>query len=143
MSTVKQLIREMAKHAFAKKGARCDPCHCNSDVLEYPSVELPGASWSTFFEEDDGPIVRMPVLADRLMEHRQRYPVIRQSSWLERDGHVYMEVPLDAHIPVEFLKSLIDEAYAIILNKLNASARLLVELSGLPYPTTSRNSLIG
>src|SRR5262249_46517697 len=53
--------------------------------------------------------------------------------WMERDGHVQMAVPLDAGLPVEFLKSLIDEAYAIVWNKLDAHGRLMIELAGLPY----------
>src|SRR5262249_17355381 len=103
------------------------------DVLEYPSVELPGALWGVFFEEADGPFVRIPVLADRLKEHRKQYPVIRESGWAERDGHLYMEVPLGAGVPVDFIKSLIDEAYAIVWNKLDRDARRMVELAGQPY----------
>jgi uncharacterized protein YwqG len=133
MPNFKQLIRVLAKHAIAKKGAQQSPSHCNFDVLEYPQVELPGATWTVFFEEGDEPYVHMPVFADRLKEHRTQYPVIRESDWLERDGHIYMEVPLDASLPVEFLKSLIDEAYAIVWNKLDADARLKIELAGQPY----------
>src|SRR5262249_16341620 len=50
-----------------------------------------------------------------------------------RDGHVQMEVPLDAGLPVEFLKSLIDDAYAIAWNKLDEHDRLVIELARLPY----------
>jgi len=133
MPTVKQMIRELAKHAIAKKGARQSPSHCNFDVLEYPSVELAGALWPMFFEEGDGPFARMPVFAAQLREHQQRFPVIRESSWAERDGHIYMEVPLDAGLPVDYLKSLIDEAYALVWNKLDAEDRLKIELAGQPY----------
>jgi uncharacterized protein YwqG len=44
-----------------------------------------------------------------------------------------MEVPLEAGLPVEFLKSLIDEAYLLVWNKLDRGARLKIELAGLPY----------
>src|SRR5438270_8829925 len=59
--------------------------------------------------------------------------MIRQAFWMERDGHVQMEVPLDAGIPVAFLKSLIDEAYALVWKKLDADERLTIELAGMPY----------
>src|SRR5579859_6821471 len=133
MPSVKQNLRELAKHAIAKKGAQQSSTHCNFDVLELPCVQLPGTTWGTFFEEGDDPFARMPVLADRLKEHQKRYPVIRESGWGERDGHIYMDVPLDGEPPLDFIKSLIDEAYAIVWNKLNADARLKIELAGQPY----------
>jgi uncharacterized protein YwqG len=136
VANVKQLIRTLAKHALAKKGARQDSSWCNYDPLEAPHIEVPGVTWGEFFEEDDdgrGPFARIPVYADRLKEYRKRYPVIRESAWLERDGHVQMQVPLDAGIPLAFLKSLIDEAYALVLNKLDADGRLRLELAGAPY----------
>jgi uncharacterized protein YwqG len=136
MPTSTQMIRVLAKHAIGKKGARQSPSWCNFDVLENPHVDLPGATWTQFFEvrQDGGEIVaHMPVLNDALKRHRQEYDVIRESSWLERDGHGYMIVPLGANIPVEYLKSLIDEAYTLAWNKVDAHARLTIELAGLPY----------
>ena len=139
MPPVKQIIRELAKHAIAKKGAVQSPSHCNFDVLEFPSVKLPGVSWGmffeleTFFESERGHVVRIPVLADRIKDHQKRYPVIRESDWMERDGHICMDVPLEEGLPVDFIKSLIDEAYAIVWNKLDGDARLKIELSGQPY----------
>jgi uncharacterized protein YwqG/predicted DNA-binding protein (MmcQ/YjbR family) len=136
MPTVKQLIRELAKYAMAKRGARQDLGWCLYDVLEAPHVDLPGATWGNFFEADenaDGPFARLPVLADALKRHRKKYPVIRPSPWMERDGHVYMEVPLEAGVPVGSLKALIDEAYALVWNKLDANARMKVQLAGQPY----------
>jgi uncharacterized protein YwqG len=59
--------------------------------------------------------------------------MIRESDWGERDGHIYMEIPLDVGLPVEFLKALIDEAYALVWNKLDADARLKIEIAGQPY----------
>jgi uncharacterized protein YwqG len=52
---------------------------------------------------------------------------------MERDGHVYMDVPLEAGVPVADLKALIDEAYALVWNKLDAQERMKVQLAGRPY----------
>lgn len=137
MPTVKQTIRSLAKHAIGKKGARQCSTHRNFDVLEDPHVELSGPlSWMEFFEtedDEDGPVALIPVFAERLKEHRKQYPIIRETDWLERDGHIQMAVPLDASIPVEFIKSLIDEAYAIVWNKLDVTARLKIDMAGMPY----------
>jgi uncharacterized protein YwqG len=136
MPEPKPLIRELAKHAMGKKGAQQNASWCHFDVLEDPHVDLPGAPWSTFFEidETDGEhLVRLPVLKDTLKRLRTKYPVIRESDWIERDGQSYMEIPLDAGLPVDFLKSLIDDAYAIVWKNLNMRARLRLELAGLPY----------
>jgi uncharacterized protein YwqG len=136
MQNVKRLIRELAEYAIGKEGARQSPSWCNFDVMEYPHVDLPGAPWTDFFEVDqngDDHFARLPMLKDALKRHRGQYRVIRESNWIERDGHGYMEVPLDAGLPVEFLKSLIDEAYALVWTKLDAHARLTIELAGLPY----------
>ncbi len=132
----KQLIRALAQHALAKKGAQqaSDWCHC--DPLEEPHVELPGSSWTEFLEvdqHDDEHFARLPVLAQRLKQLRRQYPAIRESEWMARDGHRYMDIPLDAGLPVEVFQALIDEAYAIVWNKLGAEDRLLIELAGLPY----------
>jgi uncharacterized protein YwqG len=136
MPKVKQLIRELAKHALAKRGAQQDSGWSQFDVLVDPHVVVPGALWTDFFEvgeDGDEQVALIPVYADRLEEHRKQYPTIRQTDWMERDGHVQMAVPLDAGLPVKFLKSLIDEAYAIVWNKLDAHGRLKIELAGLPY----------
>src|SRR5205814_4864410 len=76
---------------------------------------------------------RLPVLSDSLDRHRGRYPVIRQADWLERDGHVMLEVPVDAELPIDFLKSLVDDAHAIVWRKLDANGLRMIELSELPY----------
>jgi predicted DNA-binding protein (MmcQ/YjbR family) len=137
MPALKPLIRELAKHAIAKKGAQQDPSWCNLDVLEQPKVSLAGDTlWTEFFivyEHGDEPVAEIYVHEHRLKEHQMRYPVIRRSRWLERDGHIQMEVPLNAGLPSEFLTALIDEAYAIAWNKLGAQDRLKIELAGLPY----------
>ncbi|QVL31679.1 DUF1963 domain-containing protein [Telmatocola sphagniphila] len=136
MPTFKQTIRKLAEYAIAKKGARQSPSQSNFDVHEFPSVQLPGGLWGMFFEIADEPYVRMPVLADRFKEHRKVYPALKKSAWEERDGHIYMEVSLHADLPVEFIKSLIDEAYSIVWNKLDKGARLKIELAGQPYDET-------
>jgi uncharacterized protein YwqG len=137
MPEITQLIRELAKHAIAKKGAQQCASWCNFDVLEEPHVDLPGAaSWTEFFEVDqsgDDHFARIYVYADRLKEHQKRYPIIRETGWMERDGHIQMAVPLGAGIPAEVIKSLIDEAYAIAWAKLLAADRLKVELGEAPY----------
>jgi uncharacterized protein YwqG/predicted DNA-binding protein (MmcQ/YjbR family) len=136
MPNVKQLVRELAKHAMAKPGAQQDSSWCLYDVLEEPHVDLPGATWGNFFVVDDngaGPFARFPVRSDALQRHQDEYPVIRQAAMMERDGHVYMEVPLEAGVPVASIKALIDEAYALVWNKLDAAARTKVQLAGLPY----------
>jgi uncharacterized protein YwqG len=136
MPDFKPLIRELARHAIGKKGAQQESAWSQFDVLEHPHVELSGTGWGGFFdveEEAEAPFAHMPVLKDALQRHRAQYPVIRESTWLERDGHVFMDVPLDAGLPVEFLKTLIDDAYAIVWNKLDADARFKIELAGLPY----------
>jgi uncharacterized protein YwqG/predicted DNA-binding protein (MmcQ/YjbR family) len=136
MASVKQLIRELATYALAKPGAQQDVSWCLFDPLEDPHIELPGASWGEFFIVDDsggGPFARLPVRADALKRHRQQYPVIRESHWLERDGHVCMDVPLEAGVPAAYLQALIDEAYALVWNKLDADDRMKVQLAGQPY----------
>ncbi len=50
---------------------------------------------------------------------------------MERDGHLQMEVPLDAGLSFDLLKQLIDEAHDIVWNKLDSSVRLLIELGDL------------
>ncbi len=138
MPSLNQLIRELARHAMAKKGAQPNTSWCQFDVLEEPHVDLAGVGWLSLFEvdqdiEDERHVARLPALSDTIARHRARYPAIRDAGWEERDGHVYMEVPLDADVPVEFLKSLIDEAYVLMWNKLDASDRTTIELAGLPY----------
>ena len=44
-----------------------------------------------------------------------------------------MLVPIDGGLPIDLLKSFIDEAYALIWNKLDARARLCLELAASPY----------
>jgi uncharacterized protein YwqG/predicted DNA-binding protein (MmcQ/YjbR family) len=136
MPLVKQLVRELAKYALAKPGAQQDASWSLFDPLEDPHVDLPGATWGEFFIVDDnggGPFARLPVLADALKRHCKKYPAIRKSPWGERDGHVYLEVPLEAGVPVADLKALIDEAYALVWNKLDANARAVAQLAGQPY----------
>ncbi len=139
MPTVKQLVRELAKYALAKPGARQDASWSLFDPLEDPHIELAGASWGDFFVVDDdgaGPFAQLPVRADALKRHRNKYPAVRQAHMMERDGHAYMEVPLEAGVPVADLKALIDEAYALVWDKLDAEDRMKVHLAGQRYDET-------
>lgn len=137
MPGVKSLVRELAKHALSKKGAQQTSSWGNFDPLENPHIDLPGsASWTEFFEVDsDGNdrVARVYVTAERLVQHKKRYPMIQETGWMERDGHIQMAIPLNAGIPAEFIKTLIDEGHALAWSKLDAADRLLMELAGLPY----------
>ena len=102
------------------------------------NVRIPGPAWGDFFEiddisDDDEFYFTFPVLKDALARHRRKYPVIKKSKYAARDGHLYLAIPIDAEVPVEFLKSLIDDAYEIVWNKLDDTSRLAIELAGLPY----------
>ena len=69
MPDIKQLVRTLAEHAMAMKGARQNPSWCNYDVLEDPVVELAGGFWTGFLECDryaTPPIAKFPVYAGRL-----------------------------------------------------------------------------
>ncbi len=107
MPNTKWLISELANHAMAKNGVLQASSWCQFDVSEYPHLKLPGAAWTEFFEVDrngDEQFARIPVFANRLKEHQKRYPRIREMDWIERDSHVFMAVPLDAGLPIEFLQ---------------------------------------
>ena len=147
MSDLKQLVRELATYALSKRGAEPSPQASINSILEEPKIELQRAcGWGEFFELDEiGEFDRepkfpvgtqyfhMPVLKEALARHRERFPEICESSWLERDGHVYLDVPVDAEIPIAFLKTLIDDAHAIVLNKVDAHGHFLLDLADLPY----------
>lgn len=136
MAARKQTFDELVEYATGKKGSQKKMCFTQVDAAATPHVSLTGPTWGEFFDviqEADKHFARMPTLKDALKRHRRAYPKIRNSSRLERDGHVYMEVPLDGGVPIEFLKTLIDDAYAIVWNKLDASGRLKIEMAGLPY----------
>jgi uncharacterized protein YwqG/predicted DNA-binding protein (MmcQ/YjbR family) len=129
----KSLIRELAKHAMSKKGAEQDPFWSGEELVS-PHFGLPKVAWGDFFEVDEGgPVARLPVRKDALRRHRALYPAIQEAAMMERDGHVYMDVPLDAGLPIAFLKGLIDDAYELVWNKLDAEGRSMIELAGLPY----------
>lgn len=134
MSDVKKVIRTLAKYAIAKQGAK--QCHYFSDAwtLKYPNIALRHARWGEFFDVSDGEsVARIPVLKEAFHRHQTNYPAITESRWVERDGHVYMDVPLDAGLPLRFLKSVIDDAYQIVWNKLDDHGRQMIELGSQPY----------
>src|SRR5262245_10641783 len=105
MPNAEKKLRELAKYALAKKGARQCSSWCNFDAIERPHIVLPGLTWGDFFEEEteaaddteDSELLhfaRIPVVAERLAVHRKRHPGIREPEWVPRDGHTMMEVPL-------------------------------------------------
>src|SRR5262245_45430860 len=139
MSEYKSLIRDLAKYALSKKGTEL------SETGDFPVVSVPEAQWGEFFEVSDkvdaarkicvpNDFMGLYATLPRLAEHQQRHPAIRQAPmYAERDGHIQIEVPFDAGIPLEFFHQLIDEAYDIAWNKLSPADRLKVDLAGLPY----------
>lgn len=140
--TVSETIRELATYALSKKGAQLEYGGELSEDITKPCVKLPGISWGDFFEVEnqdgfqpvlDGTFAELPVYADRLVEHQKKCPAIRKTEWMERDGHIQMAVPLDANLPVELLKSLIDEAYDLIWNKLDDHQRFRIERASAPF----------
>jgi hypothetical protein len=148
MSDEKQLIRDLAEHAIKKRGACQDHARWQENVLENPSVRIVGETlWTKFFEVDwssdedlatdqrtfNSPFAQLPILAKRLREHQQICPDIQDAGYSERDGHVYMRMPLDSNTDVDFVKTLIDESYALAWSKLNEHERLIIELGELPY----------
>jgi len=146
---VKQLIRELAEHAIKKKGACQAPDARQENVFEYPDICLAADDtlWTQFFDVRSDSnydemiepcdfttfFAHMPVLASQLREHQRIGLDIKESKSLERDGHVYMEVPLNSDSDVAFLKSLIDESYTLVWNKLASHERLIIDLSELPF----------
>ena len=147
MGNHESLIHELARYALSKQGVRQQPGSLLPGPLEEPVIQVRFASsWRTFFElhkemdlDSDGRWFekyrrfRMPVGSDALARHLARYPAICEADWAERDGHAYLESPPDADIPLEYWKSLIDDAYSLIWNKLDDNGRRLVELSEQPY----------
>lgn len=138
MSKVKHLIRQLASHAISKKGAEQNSNWKKLDVMEAPNLEVPGTPWNQFFivdfaESDVDRFGHLPVIADAFARHRQQFPSIRKSSWAKRDGHIYMEVPLDGSVPADSIKSMIDDAHSIVWNKLNTESKLQIELGGMVY----------
>jgi len=100
------LIHELATHALTRKGAR------DISRWEEPEIELPGAGTFLRVVETAGQyFARVPIFQDALNSHSASYPVLRKVDWPEKDGHVHVDVPLNAMLPAEFLKMLIDAAY--------------------------------
>jgi predicted DNA-binding protein (MmcQ/YjbR family) len=135
---VQETIRELAEYASTLKGAEVDwETAYGDDVLIFEG-QLPGISWGSFVKiqlednessESFEQFALLPVLAERLAEYQGKYPAIRDADWVERDGHVYMTAPLDGKLSLAFLKSLVDEAYALVWNKLRDDNKFLIEKS--------------
>jgi len=125
MAYPKQLIRKLASHALAKKGARDE-----STDRDEPDVKLPGAgTFLWVFNWEGQNCAHFPVPVTDLQRLRERYPVIRQKDWPERNGLVFVAVPLDGSVPIEFLESLTDQAYTLMWNKLDESGLRLIDLT--------------
>ncbi len=110
--TTTKLIEELLDYAGLKKGTE----------LGYRTARLSRLSWGDFFDvhgDDDGEYAHLPVMRSRLNELRKQFPGIKNSKYQERDGHVYMLVPLDGSISIPVLKTLIDDAYEIVWQKLD------------------------
>ncbi|MCA9107983.1 MAG: DUF1963 domain-containing protein, partial [Planctomycetales bacterium] len=140
--TVQETVRELASYALSKMGAELEFGGELSEDNTKPRVKLSGISWGDFFEVNDqesykpildGTFAELPVYAERLAEHQKTCPVIRETEWMPRDGHIQMAVPLDAGLRIEFLKSLIDEAYELIWNKLDDQQRFKIERASAPF----------
>jgi uncharacterized protein YwqG len=129
--------RALTEYAFAKPGVRpaSNVAYQSQEVLlVLPHLQLPGPSWGTFYEVEypDGPWATLYVRPDSLSTHRERFPDIRPTNWMLRDGHVTMLVPLDGRIPMDVLRQFVDDAYDIVIGKLSESDRLMLELGQEP-----------
>ena len=138
-----ETVHELAMYALSKKGAQLELDSELTKEIADLSIELPETCWGEFFAidvEDEsldsdltGVSLNLPVFSIRLGEHQERYPSIDESDWMERDGYVQMVVPLDAGLPIEFIKSLIDEAYDIVWSQLDDHAHFLIERASMPF----------
>lgn len=136
MVAVKNAIRELAKYALAKKGARHDPSWSHVDPHMVPHIELQDATWGEFFEvrEHDGePFAHMPVLEEDWKLLVKLHPQLVKRGSVARDGHAYMYVPLGGQIPFATIREWIDIAHALVWKKLDKRDVFKIELAGLPY----------
>lgn len=124
--TPDELAEELTRYAGAKRGAQ----------VGYRSAELPFASWGSFFEikwAAEGEFAQFPVREDQLKQLRAEHPSIRESSWLPRDGHLYMNVPLDVGLTVSAWKNLVDQSYDLVWEKVRDEGRFVIEAGIGPY----------
>jgi uncharacterized protein YwqG len=122
-----KLIRELRKHALTKRGAQD-----KSDGPSRLKVAVPGTGWGCFFDVHSETAI-LPIATDTLKSRIQAHRSLKEAPMAPRDGHSYVEAPLDGGIPAELLMTLIDDAYLIVWNKLNERARRQIELSEGPY----------
>ena len=134
MSADNALARLLARHALAKPGA---VAASTAYPPEQTTVKLRVGSWPEFamFEVDETQrsFVRIPLLAKRRDEVRQTHPAVVESIYMERDGHVYADVPLTANLPTDYLTAMIDEAYEVCVAKLSAAEMFEHNLCLQPY----------
>ena len=135
---LQEMIRELAEYAASLKGAELVWDSAPDDEAAMFHVELPGTAWGEFVKvrvgedsqsESTDPFVVFPVMAGRLNELRAKYPMICETGWMPRDGHIQMAAPLDGSLPLAFLKSLVDEGYALVWAKLGEYPKFLIEKS--------------
>ena len=124
--TIRAKIQSLEKHALSLAGT-------TRGVDD--AIQLIAGSWPDILDIDYEPacIARIPVLKKRLRELSSQHPEVVESEWMERDGHVYMEVALDSELSATVMKGWIDDAYRLILNKLDADERFLVIMGDRPY----------
>lgn len=131
---VDNFVFELAQYALNKKGAQLEyggDLNLNDPA---PCIKIPGISWGHFFDVNSAKLVtaRLPVKPDRLESIQEKHPSIAKSSWAERDGHVYMEIPLNGIVPQDEIKSFIDDAYNIVWNKTDERDRKIFEILDAP-----------
>jgi uncharacterized protein YwqG len=130
MPTTKTLIVALKEHALAKKGAVLS--RYSYDPNEPEIAIASRLSWPNFLEVSSDGVLRLPVYPKRLAELRKQFKAIKKSDSSERDGHAYADI-LAADVPLDTLKSLVDEAYQLIWDKLQYSDRLMHDLAAQPY----------
>jgi uncharacterized protein YwqG len=145
MTTVKNLVRELAEYALAKKGALHQ---ADTNVFEYPHIEVPGGGWpQPLLVKEPGEWGEVPKVARGNHEHfayfrlpidyvkviQAKYPEIRETPWGDTDGFKEIAIPLDAGLPTDLFKSLIDESYELTCTALDDHNRMLIEQAALTY----------
>jgi uncharacterized protein YwqG/predicted DNA-binding protein (MmcQ/YjbR family) len=125
------LISEFLSYALSKRGAEQ-----KLGWEDRPIVRVRGRGWMDFFAveiTDDKNALRLPASDEMFNRFRSIQPSIARSPWPERDGHIYIEIPLDENIPAEFIKSAIDHGYALVWSKLDRHGLLMLDLADAPF----------
>ena len=133
---VRQVMHDLAAYALTKKGGElAGGGQLSNDTWQF-DVKLPHVQWGDYFEamfvtykpeEDDNKYARLPVALERLASLMDTHSSIRKSTWAERDGMCFIDVPLDGNVSMDAFKSLIDESHALIWSKLDPEDVALIE----------------